>query len=103
MSAYEKDVKRVLGISVFRTICKEVEIGVIDADMMSDIAYGLNDKVGGEHSRRKACDEPEMRKILIDWYRHEMYDMTQEDAVKKLCDTFKKIAFDRTTGRSVNF
>ena len=45
MSAYEKDVIRVLGINVFRTIRKEVEIGVIDADMMSDIAFGLNDKV----------------------------------------------------------
>ena len=75
MSAYERDVKDLLGVNLFRTFCEEVEIGTIDANLMSDIAYGLNEKVGGAHKRSNACDEPEMRCILSEWYRHELYEM----------------------------
>ena len=90
MGQYDKEVKEKLGEEVVKMILDAVENAEITKQKMEDIAQGFGPKVRGGHvSRNDACDSAEMRKILSDWYQHELYDMGGEEGVQKLVKLFE--------------
>ena len=90
MGVYTNEAKERLGDDVWEEIMKSVNKGVIDEDMMQDIASSLTEKVGGNQIRRKKSNAQAMSDILSDWYKYELYDMDTETALKKLREIFLK-------------
>jgi len=90
MGVYTNEAKQRLGDDVWEEIMKSVNKGVIDEDMMQEIASSLTEKVGGNQIRRKKSNAQAMSDILSDWYKYELYDMDTETALKKLREIFLK-------------
>ena len=90
MSEYEKEARKKLGGRVFRLLCDAAHEDKIDDQKLKDISYRLHGRVGGNHQKRgRGSSESEVRAVISDWYREEMFDMTRETALNKLVEIFE--------------
>ena len=83
---YEKEVKDLLGPDVYETFLKAVDRGEVSEQQMSDIAYELHDRVGGDFKRAQSCkgfksDRTAARKVLTNWYNHDPDGVATEKLV----------------------
>ena len=93
MGLYDREVKQILGIGIWDAIMKEVRRGAIGDYHMRDIAALLGDEIRGNHIRRmnknhRFCDEVEMREILSDWYKLDLFRYDSKRAIGELKKIF---------------
>ena len=93
MAQYDTEVIQKMGKEAYDYLLDRVKCGAISAQHMSDISIQLHPHVHGDHLRRvdsgKACDEAEFRRVLVDWFKKEMYDLDQQNALKKIVDILR--------------
>ena len=89
MGRNTKSVREALGKEAWDILIEKTEDGSISAQHMKDISSALHPRVGGNHSRRVTeqkvtCDGSEMRAILSDWWDLELFNLNQEEALRKI-------------------
>ena len=90
MGVHDKEVVAIIGQGTWDIIINSVKTGVINKQMLEDIAQSLGSSISGKHRWRMDTTRPEgeaeMRAILTDWYEQDMHDFTTEKAVQRLVD-----------------
>ena len=88
---YDKDVKQKLGEKLYQRILDAVQADKIDDQKIHDFAAAWSPTICGGHIKRTRekqikSDIYEMKQILSDCYADFMYDMSPEDAQKRVID-----------------
>ena len=86
--------KERLGNEAWKTLIEETQKGSITSQHMKDISRAFGSKVGGNHARRTNdqkvnCDDHELREILSDWWNEELFNLSPENALKRICEILK--------------
>merc|ERR1712116_57668 len=88
---YEKEVMDLLGPDVYETFLKAVDRGEVSEQQMSDIAYELHERVGGDFKRAQESqgfkyDRAAARTVLANWYRFDPCGVERDTLVRVLED-----------------
>ena len=83
-----------LGSEAWNILIEETQKGSITSQHMKDISRAFGSRVGGNHDRRTNdqkvnCDDHELREILSDWWVAELFDLSPENALKRICEILK--------------
>ena len=83
-----------LGSEAWNILIEETQKGSITSQHMKDISRAFGSTVGGNHARRTNdqkvnCDDHELREILSDWWVAELFDLSPENALKRICEILK--------------
>ena len=94
MGKNDECVKERLGNDVWNILIEETQKGSITSQHMKDISRAFGSTVGGNHARRTNdqkvnCDDHELREILSDWWVAELFDLSPENALKRICEILK--------------
>ena len=94
MGKNDECVKERLGNDVWNILIEETQKGSITSQHMKDISRAFGSTVGGNHARRTNdqkvnCDDHELREILSDWWGDELFNLSPENALKRICEILK--------------
>ena len=94
MGINDAEVIEVLGQENWDFLLENVSSGIINAQHLADVSAQLHKTVGGNHLRRvqdmkKPSDESELRNILSDWWNHELFNLDQTAALRRLVSIFE--------------